>query len=418
MSGTAAQKTYYFPLMCDHVHILAAAFRADGQPAVVMAPSNDETLALGLAQCGGRECAPCVFVSGDLVRLTRQPDFDPERAVLFMVTSSGSCRFGQYVTLLRHILDRLGLQQVEITGPTVNDAYQGLGKNPLRMRRLIWEGAVAVDLLQKLLHSYRPYEREPGAADAAYERCLAAVVAATEAGGGRALVAAMEQAARAFAELPVDRQRRRPLIGIVGEIYLRHNRYGNLDLVRRVEALGGEVDLAPIIEWLYYANWRFDDTCRIRGQPLARARMALIDRYQRMLEHRLARPVAHLLDHPHETPIPRLMRYVEPYYSTDLGNECLLSIGKAVELAHLGVCGVINVMPFSCMPGIITAAIAPRLRVDLDQLPWLDIAFDAQGGTNLTTRLEAFMYQAAEFQARRGASDRNRGQPGVLSAEV
>jgi len=260
---------------------------------------------------------------------------------------------------------------------------------------------VAVDLLQKLLHRYRPYERQPGAADAIYQGCLEAVVAATEAGGGRELVAVMERAARAFEELPVERRERRPLIGIVGEIYLRHNRYGNLDLVRRVEALGGEVDLAPIIEWLYYANWRFDDTCRVRGQPLARARMALVDRYQRALERRLARPLAHLLDHPYETPVARLMRYVEPYYSTDLGNECLLSIGKTVELARHGVCGVINVMPFSCMPGIITAAIAPRLRQDLDQLPWLDIAFDAQGGTNLTTRLEAFMHQAAEFQARR-----------------
>jgi len=401
MSVSTPAKTYYFPFMCDHALILAAAFRAEGQPAVMLPPSTDETLALGLAQCGGRECAPCVLISGDLVRLTRQPGFDPAQAVLFMVTSSGSCRFGQYVTLLRHILDRLGLREMEITGPTVNDAYQGLGKNPLRLRRLIWEGAVAVDLLQKLLHRYRPYERQPGAADAIYQSCLEAVVAATEAGGGRALLAVMERAAQAFEELPAERRKRRPLIGIVGEIYLRHNRYGNLDLVRRVEALGGEVDLAPIIEWLYYANWRFDDTCRVRGQPLARARMALVDRYQRALERRLARPLAHLLDHPYETPVARLMRYVEPYYSTDLGNECLLSIGKTVELARHGVCGVINVMPFSCMPGIITAAIAPRLRQDLDQLPWLDIAFDAQGGTNLTTRLEAFMHQAAEFQARR-----------------
>lgn len=403
MPATTPRKTFYLPNMCDHVYVLAAALRAMGQPAEVLPPPDDTTLALGLSVCGGRECAPCLLVSGDLLRLTRRPDFDPSRSALFMATSTGSCRFGQYITLLRHVLDDLGLHEMEISGPTVNNAYQDLGDDPVRTRRLIWEGAVAVDLLQRLLHRYRPYERTPGTTDQVYQRCLEAVVAATEAGGGARIVTAMEQAAAAFEELDVDRDVRRPLIGIVGEIYMRHNRFGNLDLVRRVEALGGEVELASIIEWLYYANWRHADNCRIRKQPLEWAKIMVIDRYQRWLERRLARPVAHLLDHPYETPIARLMRHIRPYYSSDLGNECLLSMGKAIELAHDGVCGVINVMPFSCMPGIITSAIAPRLRVDLDDLPWLDIAFDAQGGTNLTTRLEAFMYQASEVQRRRAS---------------
>ena len=37
-----------------------------------------------------------------------------------------------------------------------------------------------------------------------------------------------------------------------------------------------------------------------------------------------------------------------------------MTLAKAVELAHHGVSGILAVMPFSCMPGIVTAAIAPR----------------------------------------------------------
>lgn len=392
------QRTYYIPRMCDHALVLAAALRATGQPAEVMPASDDESLALGLTFCRGRECSPCMMLCGDLMRLARRPGFDPARSVIFLATTTGSCRFGQYTTLLRQLLDDLGMGEALIVGPTANDSYQGMGDDPGTVRRLIWEGAVAVDLLQKTLHRRRPYELQPGATDAAYQRGLSAVVAATEAGGGRALIGAMERAGEGYAAVAIDDATRRPLIGIVGEIYLRHNTFCNLEIVRRVEALGGEVDLTTMIEWLYYTNWGHMDDSRILRQPLEWARTWVTDSYQRLLEHRLARPVAPMLDHPCEPPVGRLMDSIRPYFSPDLANECLLSMGKTIALAREGVCGVINVMPFGCMPGTITAGMAPRIRADLAHLPWLDIAFDTQGGTNLTTRLEAFVYQAAEFQ--------------------
>ncbi|MEI8309054.1 MAG: hypothetical protein WCF99_18475 [Chloroflexales bacterium] len=400
MSVTSAQKTIYIPYMADHCYILAAAIAANGQPAEVLPLPNEETLAIGLSFCRGRECSPCLSVSGDVVHLTRRPGFDPEEAVIFLPTTTGSCRFGQYTVLMRQILDQMGLQQTKIIGPSANNSYQDLGDDPVRMRRLLWEGMVAVDVLQKLLHRYRPYEQRAGETDQIYKANLERVVAATRAGGGKELVRAMRVVATQFADLPNGQGQRRPQIGVVGEIYLRHNTVSNLNIIRRIEALGGEADLATMMEWIYYTNWDHASNTWVLGQPVEWLKTVVTDRYQRILERRLVGPVAHLLDHPYETPVSRLMSHVSPYFSPVLANECLLSMGKMVETSRLGVCGVINVMPFSCMPGIITAGMAPRLRADLGNLPWLDIAFDAQGGTNITTRLEAFLHQASEFQRR------------------
>jgi predicted nucleotide-binding protein (sugar kinase/HSP70/actin superfamily) len=72
-------------------------------------------------------------------------------------------------------------------------------------------------------------------------------------------------------------------------------------------------------------------------------------------------------------------------------------MGKAIDFIKNGAAGIINVMPFACMPGTITASIAPRIRADYNNVPWLDISYDTQGGTNIKTRLEAFMYQAEQF---------------------
>lgn len=393
-------KTVYISYMCDHCYPLAAALRFDGTPAVALPPTTDEDMAVGMEVCRGHECSPCFTSNGSYVRLVRQPDFDPDNSVLFMPTTTGSCRFGQYMVLQRQILDDMGLHNLEIIAPSAKNSYHGFGKNPTRLRQLIWQGLVAVDLLQKLLHEYRPYETVPGAVDRAYAAALERIVAGTEAGGGKHLVAAMEATAALFEQLPVDRSVQRPIIGIVGEIYLRFNGYSNLEIIRKVEAAGGEALLATMMEWFYYTNWNCQSFAWFLGQPLEWAQMTLTDLYQRHLEHRLLKPVAHLLKFPHETPVSRLIDNIRPFYAPELGNECVLTMGKAIDMAQMGVSGIINVMPFSCMPGIITSGMAPRIRADLDNLPWLDIAFDAQGGTNITTRLEAFMYQATEFLRR------------------
>ena len=47
---------------------------------------------------------------------------------------------------------------------------------------------------------------------------------------------------------------RKPLIGIIGEIFVRSNKFSNEDIVRKIETHGGEAWLAPVEEWIYYVN--------------------------------------------------------------------------------------------------------------------------------------------------------------------
>src|SRR3712207_4965017 len=118
-------RTIFIPYMCDHAHVLAAAMRAYDMPAVVLPPPDDTTLAEGLARARGRECMPCFTVIGDVLRHARAPDFDPARATLFLTTTAGPCRFGQYRALIRDILDQHGLAELDILSPSAANSYQG-----------------------------------------------------------------------------------------------------------------------------------------------------------------------------------------------------------------------------------------------------------------------------------------------------
>lgn len=396
-----AGKMIYIPYMCDHVYVVAAGLESVGLTIEVLPHTDDATFELGLEQLVGKECSPCFTTTGDILRLAQRPGFDPTASLLLMPTAGGPCRFGQYRVVQRDIMDDHGLQAMEIVSLTADNSYQGFGDNPTQFRALLWDAVVLVDLLQRLLFAHRPYEVTPGQADATYQEGLRRVTAATRGNGGKLFDQALDWIVAAFTELPIRRDRPRLIIALVGEIYLRFNDYGNQDIIRKVEAVGGEVVLSSMMEWLYFTNWEYIRKTKQVGRVREMLTTQLTDLYQRHREHRFARRVAHLLPHPYEATSKQLMQNLSPYYDTILGTEAVLTLGEAIEMAKHGASGILNVMPFSCMPGIISAGLAPRIRADFDNLPWLDVVFDAQGGTNLTTRLEAFIYQAAQYHHRR-----------------
>jgi len=348
-------------------------------------PPDAETLALGRELCLGRECLPLFVATGDILRRARQPDFDPATSAYLMPTACGPCRFGQYRTL-----------QLEIVSPNADNGYQGLGERPLRLRRLAWQGIVGVDLLRRLCHEVRPYERTAGDTDRAYEAALSQLLQAIREGGGKRAVRAMAWAGERFAAIETDRSQSRPWIGIVGEIYLRANAFTNQDIVRQVEQLGGRVWVAPMLEWFYFTVWGAQTRARSARRAGDWLKALLSEWVQRYDEARMLRPLEGQLAFPHEPSVAELMANARPYYEPLLGTEAALSIGKSVDFARHGLCGVINLLPFSCMPGIVVMGLAEAIRADHDHLPWLDVIYDAQGGTNIHTRLEAFMYQARQ----------------------
>ncbi len=155
----------------------------------------------------------------------------------------------------------------------------------------------------------------------------------------------------------------------------------------------------------------------MKGDYLAWLGHTLTLKYQRHRERLLTRPIAHLLRHPYETPTGQLKKSISSYLEPTIETEAVMTLAKAVEMAQHGASGILAVMPFSCMPGIVSAAIAPRVRADLGNIPWLDISYDLQQSANIETRLEAFMSQARHFQ-RRASAGLPAGSPASTASAV
>ncbi|MCG6922298.1 MAG: hypothetical protein LJF15_14615 [Acidobacteria bacterium] len=407
MSGPGTtSRTVYLPRLSDHALAIAAAMRSLGVPAEALPPPDRESMTLGLSLCRGRECLPCFFCVGDILRKCREPGFDRSAAAFFMPTGPGPCRFGQYRVLLQMVLAGQGVGPVEIVSPTTDDSYALFGEDPRRLRQRSWQAIVAVDLLAKLLHETRPYEVTHGDCDRAYHTSLEGVVDAFEERGVRALARALRDAADRFSSVKLEGRGTRPRVAILGELYVMLNAESNLQLVRTVEKAGGEVLLGTFADWLYYVNWRRRQQASRLGHYHDSLGALLTDLYQHRIEARLTRALKGALRHPPEAPVGEAMKMLRPWYEPDLGTEAVLTMGRALDVARHGLAGIINVLPFSCMPGTVVASMAPVLREARDRIPWLDVVFDGQEETNLRTRLGAFMHQALQHHRRTAPVER------------
>ena len=392
-------RTILIPNMSGHAHALAAAFEACGQSAEVLPEPDDETLHWGRQFTSGKECFPCCVTTGDMVKFTKRPDFDRDRYAFFMGGSGGPCRFGQYNTLQRMVLDQLGYQDVPIYAPNqAASFYDDLGLVGKKLLRIGWLGMVAIDVIEKALRELKPYELEPGAAERAYWDSVHDIRQILSVDGD--LMPAIWRARQRFDQVRVDRTVEKPVIGLVGEFYIRANAFSNQTLVEKLEELGAEVWNAPVYEWFLYRNFRRSMRARLAGDWGLWIKNELKDRVMKRDEHRLIEPFADLLRNAHEPSTLQVLDYAAPYVHRSFEGEAIMTVGKAIDFARRGLSGVVAVMPFTCMPGTVSHAILKRVRQDEDDLPFLNMVYDGLEQATAATRLEAFIHQARDYTRR------------------
>jgi predicted nucleotide-binding protein (sugar kinase/HSP70/actin superfamily) len=386
------RRKMYIPPMSDHAFAVAAAFERCGLPAEVLPESDKETVDMGMKYASGKECYPCVVTTGDMVKKALSKDFRPSESAFFMPSGSGPCRFGQYNVFHKNVLESMGLYDVPVFAPNQDDGfYNDLGIVNRDFVKYSWQGLVAVDLLTKCLHETRPYEKEKGETDALYETFLGRICNSVSGMDGR--IEDVLSAMKKYFEAIQTYKERKPKIGIIGEIFVRMNRFSNEDLVRKIENLGGEVWLAPMEEWIHYIGHTGLKRAWIKKEYSVIIDSLIKKFYKRRIEHKYAQFFEGYLGTLHEPTTEETIGKASPYVHESFEGETILSIGKAVDLAERGACGVVNSMPFGCMPGTIVSALMRALSKKYD-LPSISIPYDGTESSTTEIQLEAFMDQA------------------------
>ncbi len=409
-------------------HLLAAVFQGFGVRAEVM--GTYQGLDLGREFTSGKECFPCQVTTGDILRhmaaeRERLGDtFDAKRYIYFMPEAGGPCRFGMYNKFQRIVLDSLpGMQDLKIGTLTSDNAYSVSGmieeKRATDFRKAAFMSVVVADILDRLLWRIRPYEREKGSADHLIDKAISSLSERFRShAGGKDLnpvLDGLEEVVREGRDLMDPRIPRKPLIGIVGEIYLRTHSQANQDVIRVLETYGAEVVNASIAEWVNYTAYDRLRQARIglrKSLRLLRPRkvgeyaskvfaFGLNLLYQQAKQEQAYKRVRPLIDLPGDHRVSRLETILKEndLFSFDVGTEACLSIAGIMEYIHDGYDGIVNVYPFTCMPSTITSAIAKPIATRF-RVPYLDTPCDGTYQPGREAAIRTFMYQAEQHRER------------------
>jgi predicted nucleotide-binding protein (sugar kinase/HSP70/actin superfamily) len=411
-------------------HLIAATFRSFGSNAMVL--QTYKGLDLGKTYTSGKECFPCQVTLGDILLFLKTEQqrlgaaFNPENYLYFLPESDGPCRFGMYNKFQRIVLDSFpGLDRVKIVSITAKDGYSLEGViEPDRMldfRKASYIAVVVADILERLLWRIRPYETQAGITDDFIESAMREMESFFETHGaannfGR-ILDKLEEITNLGKALIDPAIPTKPLIGIVGEIFLRMHVHSNQNLIRILERHGAEVVNSSLAEWVNYItygqlrqnkiNFRLN-LQQLNFGGLKNYLYKILSSggdlfYQEMRQKQFYNRATRLIDFEHDHKVSHLEKLLkkEDIFTFDVTTETCLSLAAILQFVKEGYNGVVNVYPFTCMPGMTTTAIIKPV-MNLRRVPYLDTPYDGGFQPGRETAIRTFMHQVTQHFQRHG----------------
>ncbi len=404
------RKLYIPQMSFEMSYLVAAAFRSVGIDAMPSPDSDEHTLELASRYTTGEECLPQRVILGNLLKVINANGFEAGKTAYLLPTSSGPCRFGQYAPLIQKILREMGHEDVLVFSPTSSDGYGGIAENAVAFMRLAWQTTVIADILRKLLLMFRPYERLAGTTEKVQTKSLDLIASVLESPDvpltikSKQVVNLLHRIRHMFLDIDLaEPPGSRPCIGIMGEIFLRLNHFSNQNLIRELEKQGAEAWLAGVTEWVWYTNVEQKRKLKESNKKYSKAMlMAKIrDVVQIIDERKLWQPFKSILKGREEHRITEILKYSWPYLPyTKSHGEMTLNAGNVVAYYKSGCDGVIDISPFTCMNGIVSQVVYPKISEAHDHMPVRTFYFDGVP-FDLEGDLEIFMEMALSYRKRR-----------------
>ncbi len=320
---------------------------------------SQRTIDLGVKNSPEFACYPLKVILGSYIEAI-------EMGATTIVTSGGHgpCRAGFYGETHRRILKSMGYDVDLIVFDAYKRDIMGTIKSVRKIKngkslifllnaiKIVYFMAKSIDRVEKKLQKIRPYEAVKGESNIAWvkiQKIYDNIISFDD------IRKAEEESRVIIGKIQTitvpDSERVR--VGIVGEIYVVMEKSINLKIEEILGNMGAEVERSQYIsEWIDY-----------NLLPL-------------------------WLTKPHEL---KILKKGEKFIKEIIGGHAKQTVGHIVDYAERGFDGVVHLMPFACLPELVSQSIIPAITKEYN-IPVITLAIDEQTGlANVQTRIEAFL---------------------------
>lgn len=337
-----------------HFDIIESAFHAAGYRVVLLNHSTKDAVDMGLKYVNNDACYPSLIVVGQIMDAIASGQYDTDHLAVIMTQTGGGCRATNYIAFIRRALQKAGLAHI----PVISLNLSEMEKNPgFKVSvALMYRGVTALifgDVIMRCLYRMRPYETVKGSADKLHEKWtkICADFASSAYPSLFRFGHLCRKIVREFDALPVT-DKKKPRVGIVGEILVKFSPLANNYLVDLIESEGAEAvvpDLTDFLQYCFYNQIYKYQHLGIKKSTAVKSRLGIwfINRLRAASVHALKKS-KHF-----EPPvkIQTLAGYAESIVS--IGNqtgEGWFLTGEMLELIHSGTTNIVCTQPFGCLP--------------------------------------------------------------------
>ena len=390
--------------------LLASSVRGIGINAEAMPLPDVYTLQTARSYMSGKECLPSQLVLGSALKYFQSDKYRKDEIyLLFVPTTTGPCRTGQYFIFYENLFRDMRLENVVVVTLDSENSYNELGPD---FSKNAWWGLVIADFMKDIETSLRTCSVDPAAAIAKYDELWHSLMEITEK-DIKQIIPALKKIASEIKKIPLKQKvEDTPKVLVVGEIYVRRDDFAVDELVRLMSRKGIIAKVSGITEWIYYTDFMRKHEILKKYNLLPwykkifskELRELALWKIEEIWKHSVEKKIKSALSGAELIPTtPHNMKEImgnanKHFVTNELDSEISISSGVASTAMMYDYSGIVNISPFACLIGrVIEGLITPWSR-DRDY-PVISIEIDGSVlPPNIVSKLDIFMLNVLRFR--------------------
>ncbi len=387
-------------------------FFQEGYDFELLPEADRHSVETGLKYVNNDICYPAIILTGDIIKALQSGKYDLNNVAIAMSETGGQCRASNYVSLIKKAIMDAGYKDIPVisvsTNPNTLNVQPGFKKNFFQMLSLTLNTLIYTDALLKLYNFVVVREQTKGESKRVFDKYIRYAYKNRQKYVIKHSLSLLRQAVEEFNTIAYH-DVSLPRVGIVGEIFMKYNAFGNYQLEDWLRDNGMEVVTSPLNSFFLesLADIKFNNSNNLEKDGW------IEQMFHEIIEHRVGRFINkvnailkgfhHCLTPLHN--IDEMQKNAREIVSLahQYGEGWLLP-AEMVTFAKEGIHNIVAVQPFGCIAcHIVSKGVSKRIK---DMFPGLNVLFlDMDADTseaNMHNRLEFFVRNAVSVNRKIG----------------
>lgn len=380
--------------------LVAPAFAACGLHAEVLDPPDRQSVELGLQYVNNDLCYPAIIIIGDIIKAFKSGKYDPQRTTIVYPQTFGQCRASNYFPLIEKALQAAGYDKALVMSMSFEngDLKINLPIDKKAFLKKLAMDLIFADALARLYYSTTSREIVKGRAAAIHRKFLDLVAEAPA--DFDTLLILLKKAIMEFNSIETVNITI-PVVGVLGEIYVKYSSFANNNVVEWFLQHGLEVRVPPLLSFFmqFFTNEAFNQKAFLKRSLRDRVTSTLMSHYVCYLIQRVEMVMKSFRYYQESADLTELAEETTRIVSlANQAGEGWLLTAEMISMLQCGINQIVCIQPFGCLANHITGkGISRQLQKIYPQSNLLFLDMDAGcSEVNILNRLHLLVAAAKE----------------------